>query len=500
MQTFMKSLERVPMSSLMRIFRGSLSAGLVLAAAYAPTGRAQQQPAASAPSQTAPAAEQPQAPIPAYHSPLASQADNSSEGNVDDSQKIVPDDHALAGAQGLTLGSSETSRSYWQPHADVSATADSNAFGSTPGWTTYESITAGINLHKISGHSDLTLGYAAGGVFSSDGSIGNSVIQQLNFAERVTARRFVFSFIDNMNDLPQATLGYGSVTGIDTGLQTGVAPTDSILTTRGQRIDNSFVSEMDVNLTPRSSFTFLGGYYLLHYFSDQADLLNSHTITGQAGYNRKLTAKDTLAVLYRFSGFRYDNLNQSINDNVVQLSYGRSVTGRLAFQLAAGPDFTFFATPILQNNLGTITSSSEVNWSANGSLTYQLRRGSVGATYFHGVSTGSGFAAGSINDTLTARFSRQLSRTVNGTISGGYARNDALAVAGFGIFNQNYNYTFAGASVSRPFGRTLNLFLSYQAQYQYSNDAFCVGVTCSTSVVAHLISVGLHWQARPMLF
>ena len=104
-----------------------------------------------------------------------------------------------------------------------------------------------------------------------------------------------------------------------------------------------------------------------------------------------------------------------------------------------------------------------------------------------------------INDTVTARFSRQLTRTVNGTISGGYARNQALAIPGFGIFNQNYDYAFAGASVSRPLGRTLNLFLSYQAQYQFSNVAFCVGVTCGTSVVAHLISVGLHWQARPML-
>jgi len=108
--------------------------------------------------------------------------------------------------------------------------------------------------------------------------------------------------------------------------------------------------------------------------------------------------------------------------------------------------------------------------------------------------------AGSENDNLTATFSRRLTRTVTGNINGGYSRNKALAFPGFGIFNQSYNYAFAGASISRPWGRSLSLFASYQAQYQYSNDSFCVGSTCGFNVLAHLISVGLHWQSRPLLF
>jgi hypothetical protein len=486
----------------MQLSRDSLAVGLLFALVCVPAGRAQQPSSQPAAAQPAPAPmDQSTAPIPAYHSPLASQADETNEPNADDSQKVVPDQRSLSGAQNLSLGSPETSRSYWQPHVDVTATADSNALGNAPGWTTYESIIGGINVHKISGHSDLTLGYAGGGILSSDGSIGNSVIQQLNVSERITARRLVLSFLDNMDYLPQATLGYGSLTGIDGGgLQTSLTPIDSVLTTRGQRVDNSFVTEADVNLTPRSSLTVLGGYSLLHYLDSQPNVLNSTTATVQAGYNRQVSAKDTLAVLYRFSGFRYSNLNQSINAHIVQLSYGRRVTGRLAFQVAAGPEYVLFATPILENNAGTLTSSSELDWSGNASLTYQLRRGGLGASYFHGISAGSGVEGGSVNDTITANFSRQLSRTVSGAITGGYSRNRALAIPGFGIFDQAYDYAFAGASVSRPWGRSLNLFLSYQAQYQYSNDSFCVGATCGTSVVAHLISVGVHWQARPMLF
>jgi hypothetical protein len=470
--------------------------------ACAPGGWAQQNTAPQpSPQGAGPATGQSSAPIPAYHSPLASQADNGNGQPVDDSEKVIPDDRSLAGAENLTLGAPEISRSYWQPHVDASATANSNALGSAPGWTTYESVTGGVNVHKISGPSDLTVGYAIGGVFSSDGSLGNSLIQQLNFAERIRARRATFSFLDNMNYLPQASLGYGSLTGVEgAGIQTGLTQADSVLTTRGQRIDNSLVAETDINLTPRSSVTILGGYSLLHYFDNTSNLLNSTTVSAQAGFNRKVTAKDTVAVLYRFNEFQFDNLSQTIKDNVVQLSYGRRVTGRLAFQVAAGPEYTLFSTPILQNSAGTVTSTSQLNWSANAYLTYQLRRASLSASYFHGVSAGSGVQSGSVSDTLTSVLSKRLTRTVSGSLNGGYARNRALAIPGFGIYNQSYNYAFAGVSASRPFGRSLSLFLAYQAQYQYSNDSFCLGATCGTSVVAHLISVGLHWQGRPMLF
>jgi hypothetical protein len=311
-----------------------------------------------------------------------------------------------------------------------------------------------------------------------------------------------------MDYLPQASLGYGgyggsglSLPGGGTlGLQPGLAPIDAVLTTRGQRIDNSFLTQADVNLTRRSSFTVLGGYSLLHYFDNSLNLLNSTTATAQAGYNRKVSAKDTFAVFYRFSGFRYSDINQSINDNVVQFSYARRVTGRLAFQIAAGPEYSLFTTPILTNNAGTATSSSQLNWSLSTSLTYQLKRASVAASYFHGVSAGSGVLSGSVTDTVTVNVSRQLSRTFSGGITGGYARNRALAIPGYGVYNQSYNYSFAGANLSHPWGRSMNLFLSYQAQYQDSNVGFCAGVTCGTDVLVHLISVGFNWHTRPMLF
>src|ERR1700690_1658348 len=142
---------------LMRTFRNAFIVCLLSALVGAAGVRAQQQSSQQAAGQTQ---EQPDAPIPAYHSPLASQSGSQDDQTANDSQKIVPDNRSLAGAQELSLGSPETSRSYWQPHVDVTGTADSNALGGNTGWTTYTTILGGIDLHKISGHSDLTAGYA----------------------------------------------------------------------------------------------------------------------------------------------------------------------------------------------------------------------------------------------------------------------------------------------------------------------------------------------------
>jgi len=82
---------------------------------------------------------------------------------------------------------------------------------------------------------------------------------------------------------------------------------------------------------------------VLHFLDD--GFLNSSGTVFQAGYNRKATREDTVAVLYRFTGFQYSNLDQSIESHVMQLSYGRQLTGRMAFQVAAGPGIGLLRIP-----------------------------------------------------------------------------------------------------------------------------------------------------------
>jgi hypothetical protein len=361
--------------------------GLLALILAAPTLHAQQQGQDQQSTQSQDAG---QAPIPAYHSPLAGLNDNG-DTTVNGDQ-LQPDTRSLAGAQDLSIGMLPTTHSYWEPHFDFTTTADSNplAASGNSGWTTWTSMLAGLDFHRVSGNTELTLNYMGGGEISTNGESSNSVLQQFAFNDKVSWRRTTLTILDQFNYVPDVTIGYGALSGLNlpgggsVGLQQGFIPGQSIATPEGDRLTNSFVVQDDAYLTGRSSLTFVGGYSLLHYYGD--NLLNMGDAIFQGGYNYQASRKDTIAVFYRFSAYRYSNFGQSIDDNMVQASYGRRVTGKLAFQVSAGPEIAFLELPITQTgtttggtgssggsgSAGALSSTRQIYWSLNSSLTYQL--------------------------------------------------------------------------------------------------------------------------------
>jgi len=455
--------------------------------------------------------EQPAAPIPAYRSPLASAAGND-DSDEEEAQPLTPDTRALAGAQNLSLGSLENDHSYWQPHIDISGSVDSNPQEgpNTSNWGTWTSFSGGVDVHRTSGNSDLTLSYLGGGMIASGTDASNGVMQQLGVVDGFRLRRWTLSFLDQMSYLPGSGFGFAGLGGAglpasgSTGLNTTFGPPEqAVLTGLGQSIANAFSTEADVNLTPRASLTFVGGYSLLHY--SESGLLDSTDASFRGGYNYLLTRNDTIAFLYTYTGIRYGNFNQSIDTHTVQGSFARRITGRLAFQVAAGPQIALFRTPIPSGSgsseSGTSTNAStELYWSLNMNLRYQLQRTALALSYNHGVSSGSGVLGGSVADTVSGSATRQMSRTFSSGLTGGYSRNSGLAIGSTTPTSQTFDYWFAGATFSHPIGRTLGLTLSYQMQYQDSNGSFCIGPACGTSVIRHLISFGVGWHEKPLLF
>src|ERR1700722_1903335 len=405
-------------------------------------------------------------PIPAYKSPLASQADNG-EG-MSEPVQLGPDNRPLTGIQELSLGVPLDRHSYWQPHAEIDFTGDSEApqSGGTGGWSTWTTVVGGVDLHRFSGQSELTFEYLGGGVFSNNGSAGNGVLQDANFDAAFSFRRWTLTLIDELRYTPElafGNVGFGGIASllpVQTSLPFG--DTQTILSALGQRLSNATGAQADLKLSRKSSLTFSGGYSELYFF-DQ-DLLNSTAIYVQGGYNHQLGRTDTLGVSYVYNGIRYSNFSQSIDSHSGLLSYGRRITGRLAFQIAAGPQFAHFAT-----GLSCITgvggspcgSSSQLLWALNTSLNYQLQKTGISATYAHGVVGGSGVLAGAIGDSVLGTVSRQISRTFNGEADLGYSRNKGLAVAFANVptLNGTFDYWTVGGHLTHPWGRTLQLFL-----------------------------------------
>jgi hypothetical protein len=441
-------------------------------------------------------------PIPAYRSPLASEA-----GTDDTDTQGAPDTRPLSGAQDLSPMLLPT-RSYWQPQVNVFATLDSNAgeIGGGSAWTGGAAVSGRIDIHRVSGISDLKLTYTGGGVFSGDSGVGNGIVQTLGFGDKFTFHRATLSIFDQLNYLPGSSFGYGGLGGLVPGGSTGLGsvfgPDQTILTGTGQTLENSFVTEFNLLLSARASLTLDGGVTSLHNFS--SGLLNSTNPNGRIGYNYLVTRKDTVAVLYTYSGYTYSNSDQSFTTHTAQLSYGRVVTGKVAFQIAAGPQYIISNFPITVGGTTTgpvvSTTTTQINWSLNTALTYTAKRNSFGVAYYRGANNGSGVLAGSIGDTVSASFTRMSSRTFTSGIAGGYSRNQGVLEGATILTTQSFDNYYASASLSHPMGRTLGLTLSYSMQYQIPHTGICTTPPCGVNTITNLVAFGVGWHDRPLLF
>src|SRR5205807_9941212 len=341
---------------------------------------------------------------------------------------------SLAGEDEFSFGPVTQRRSFWQPLIGVTSTVDTNPLASaatqTTNVTTWSSAYAGIDVNRISRRSDLTLSYLGGGLISNDGTAKNSGIQQLGFGEKLAWGRSTFSLFDVVNQLPETSFGFslpGSSVRLPGGqgvsLEPIFTPNQSILTTRGQRVGNASVVELDAAMTPKSSLTFVGGYSLLR-FLDNPGFLDYSEVTAQGGYDHQVTRHNSMALLYRFSELRFSGTVQPIDAHTAQLSFGRR-NGRFAFRVAGGPGVSFLRTVSPAGSTAT-SSSRQVYWTLDTSMTYQKGHSTFGLAYDHSLSGGAGILPGAITDQATGSLNSQFSKAFAGGMTAGYARNQGL--------------------------------------------------------------------------
>jgi hypothetical protein len=242
---------------------------------------------------------------------------------------------------------------------------------------------------------------------------------------------------------------------------------------------------MNYVLTPRASVTF-GGIVSILRFTESGNI-ESNNYIGNVGYNYQITREDTIGLQYHFSSFHYLGSAQAIGDHSIQAVYGRKITGRLALQLAGGPEITHYRIPI-----GGGTNTQHVSGSGTATLSYTFARGSVSLAYLHGLTSGSGVFVGATTDQLTVTGTRKLSRVWSGDAHVGFAHNRQATTAQ-GLASPSFNTVYAGGSVARPLGRNASFSLGYTAYRETSDNVGGVSFT------THQISVGLSWHSRPFV-
>jgi hypothetical protein len=370
------------------------------------------------------------------------------------------------------------------------------------GWNTTSYVAGNLSLLEAWNRSQLSVNYSGGGSFSTDKSQGNDYYHQLGLIQAFNWKRWQLSFIDQFSYLPQTQFGFGAGTNLVTpgvggplgpslpGLQTNYQPNQSVFTSLGPRYSNSITTQVIYAVSPRGSVTLSGSYGILRFV--RAGNIDTNDSIFSTGYNYTLSQKDTIGVLYRFSGYRYIGDPQAINDHVAQLAYGRKITGRFALQLFGGPEVTIFRVPFG-------SSTNRISGAGGSNLTYALSRSSLSLTYNHGISSGSGQFTGSGMDQLQSMINHQLSRVWQGNVTFGFARNTSLGLSSPSQVSQTYDSWFIGGGLSRPLGRTANFTCGYTAYLQNSRLPVCASAACGTSYIQHQISLGFQWHTRPLL-
>jgi hypothetical protein len=428
---------------------------------------------------------------------------NSGYQDTDSSNPLTPDVTPLTGVQTPTIGSPPVLHSYWEPGIQWSGSIQSSSYNQTAntGWLMNNYFIGTLSLLQAWNGSQLAINYSGGGFISTDSTQGNGYYHQLALAQTYQRNRWLVQILDQFSYLPESSFGFGGGSSLGTpgsggsigpvipGVGNNYLPNQSIYTAVGPRYSNASTVQITYTTSPRGSVTLSGTYGLLNFVN--SGNVNSNYITSTIGYNYSITRKDTIGVFYRFTALHFSGQPQAYGDHSVNFAYGRKITGRLALQLTAGPDFNISRVSI---NGKSETTGVDIG----ATLRYAFENGALSAGYTRGISGGSGVLAGASTDQFNFSGDHRLGRIWSGQMTLGYSRNSPIGTVA-GATTQNFNTWTVGGGVSRAVGRNANFGIAYNATIPDYGVTACTGAGCGSSQTYHYVTLNLQWHTRPFI-
>jgi hypothetical protein len=467
-----------------RIWAPILAAAACVASAHAQ----EQQP--PPPPTTDPA--QPAKPVP----PITNPANKQSGSNTDPASPVQSTSTVVTGGLAPSVGEPAGERSQIQFGVQAAESFSSNYPGATVSgaWSDVTNFGGHLELHRIGRTSDMLFRYAGGGAVDAQNSSLNRMYHQFEVSQAFQFRRWSLRFDDLFSYLPDSSFGF-VLLGITQStlenvsqLNPSIPPSQSILTTQTMRLSNVVFAQAQVEASQRTAFTFSAGYGVLHFVTP--GFLDPSNYNFTFGYNYALNARDVLGVSYQFNNFGFSSSPSSINDSTIMITYGHRISGRLAFQVGAGPELNY------DKPVGGSISVGRTLLSANAGLNYQFKQSTISASFSRGVTGGSGIVAGSFADTFQITANHQLTRrtTIYGNF--GYAFNQSLAQQLTPA--ASYQGFYGGAGFDYKIAQRADLYVNYMYLHQNTSGPVCVGTGCAVSFNNNQIWVGINFDFRPI--
>jgi hypothetical protein len=407
-----------------------------------------------------------------------------------------PDTHVLSSAETLGVGSLRGLRRIFDPALQISEFDETGL--ATGRATVVSNLGGSLDMDQHWGRYHLAVAYNGAEVIYQPSYYGMRYVpyHDLSISPEILLGRWTFRLRDS--GLYSWGTGFG---GLFTGgpalgahysplnsIQPSLAPNGTIQTGLARQLNNTALGEVDYAFSHRTTLTVVGSYGLMHFLNP--GYINSQSVNGRVGYNYALSAGNSISLSYDYNRISFGGASNRLQTDLVQMSFGRKITGRLAFQLGAGPQL------LRLENFGS-SGSRQLSWSAFGALTYNLPRTGYSLSYFRGVTAGSGVFFGSKSQTITGTVNREFTRFWSASVKGGYAINDGLVPNGF--LAGRFDNWFAGASLNRQIGRQIHFSLSYGFQRQTSGGGgVCPVLSCGLPGSLSFRQFGATLQWHPL--
>jgi len=434
---------------------------------------------------------------------------------------LSPDNPPLSGLDEPGLELKRASRSFISPAIQIGEAADTNE-NNQLGINNVQPVShvlGALDLQKFWSKDDLFLEYLGGGAFQTKPKYNAQQLQafgmeaitrwRTGYLELRDAFQYVPDGAFDTGGLAGGTPGLGIAYGLGTGEAEGGVPGIMRFNSLNDvvadipRLANVAVADVVQAISPRSAFTVVGAFGDSHFFDNSCSqpatapgcLINGDQTTVEGGYSHLISRRDQIAGVYAYQLFRFPyNTGGEIYNQVFNLRWSHTITGRLRLIIGLGPQYT---------DLQYGVASPQWSLSGRASLRYQFAHSSLVASWEKFTSAGSGYFAGADTQVARLAYRRPLGRTFVVTTDLDYSHSQRLqAPIGTDYTFNNFDAGSAGIVVRKHIGRTYDVFATYRfsevglnAPVSTANCASTLG--CGTIAQRHQGAVGLEWHPRP---
>ena len=417
--------------------------------------------------------------------PVAAYGTGSGTENTDSRMMTPP---PVSGQTYPAAPASQERSNYLQAGVTFSSAYSDNLVGSTgsnsgPVSDESYSVFPTLALNETTTRLHFTLTYAPGFTFYQHTSSLNQANQNasIDFQYRLSPH-VTFSARDGFQKsssvFNQPSLGSdGSVSG---GIQ---EPNQSVIAPVTSQLNNSGNAGITYQFAANGMIGGSGTFSNLHYLdpTQVPGLYDSTSQGGSAFYTYRISKMHYIGVTYQYQRLlSYPAPGSNVTQtHSILLLYTLYATSRFSISFFGGPQYADVG-PQYSDTVSIPTPASQ-SWhpEAGGSMSWQGRLSSVAVSYSHMISGGGGLIGAVKMDSANASIRQQLTRTLSGSVSGGYAQNNVLASAVAGASN---GHTWSGtASAQQQFGQHLNVQLGYTRLHQVYSGVAVLATTPNTN-------------------